>query len=939
MSRITPPVPNTTLTPAYSSVSSAAGFQSGDLVYFRDSNFGTIPGNAVTSANFPISATVNQNQIAFNTTVNWANYNPTGNTGSTNIRAQHSALLTNGNIVVVFGEHVSGGGAPGCFRIIDQNGATVVGRTVINTSVGSQGVIGVCALVGGGFAVALRANSTSGIFHGVYSNTGTVVAAMASDTSFGTGMETLEIQALSGGGYVIGAQPSSSNSYNFRVYSSTGVAGSSASVTGWSSVSQIVITTFSDNTFAAVYASSSNSLNISRFSNTGSFVATYTGASGDYYNSGGYDFITLSSGLAALLYIDNAGFQVFAKTYNQSTGSVSGASAITSSNQYMINAKALSGGGFVLTSVTASTGQMTLGRFNNTFGGLGSMSLDGLPGYPRNSQTMYQQRTSIIEGSTFLTLVDNTPASSSYTYGSMPYVQVDKNNLTASGIRRRFSASQTVSVLPAAVSGYARSASTPNAASFLAANTQTLTANIPQSSGTTFALTPFAGVAEAVTSQCLTDMTNGQFVVSYRTNTGAARFTVFNSDGSVFTTVTVVASGAASHLVRCTCLGNGKLVVSWVPGTNDRVNFSVYAAGTYALLATGTTAGSLSVNSPASWNNSPGHDIAPFGNDFFVLGYFDGSNIWAAVYDDSALFGSRAGTGVSSVQNIRIASNAAGDVQIKLYSSGSGSGFVFSFARGTTANSIYYYTGLTFGNYTSNNWGEGFAISPYGSYWGFGNQGGSTRRIHRGLPGQAPADLNLGGMAFNGASVSIGQNGEFVAIVIDNSNVAWYRYGVSPSTGPFGAGVNNIQIDSQGLTITNFNTAADVGSQAQIVSLYDNIYAFSYITGGAAGSGQVFVGLLCLTATTYSTTITAGVTPSSTALVPSPSNGYYLAGVSASECAAGGTGVLQVNGAATLNSQYPAGTPSQAFDFNTPALDAGVRGTIAGRNVILSGGK
>lgn len=940
MSRITPPVPNTALTPAYSSVSSAAGFQSGDLVYFRDSNFGTIPGNAVTSATFPVSTTVNQNQIAFNTTVNWANYNPTGNTGSTNIRAQHSALLTNGNIVVVFGDHVLSGSQPGCFRIIDQNGATVVGRTVINTSIANQGIIGVCALVGGGFAVALRANATSGIFHGVYSNTGTVVTAMASDTSFGTGMDTLEIQALSGGGYVIGAQPNGSTSYGFRVYSSTGVGGNFSTVTGWAGSSQIVITTFSDNSFAAVYALNNTSLNISRFSNTGTFVATYTGASGDHYNSGAYDFITLTNGLAALLYIESSTFQIFIKSYNQSTGAVSGAASVSTTNQYMINAKALSGGGFVVTNATPGNGRMLLSRFDNSFGGLGSINIDGLPGYPRNSQTMYQQRTSIIEGSTFLTLIDNTPVSNSYTYGAMPYVQVDKNNFTATGIRRRFPATQTVGNVSAAVSGYARSASTPNAASFLAANTQTLTVNVPQSSGTTFALTPFAGVTELVTSQCMTDMNNGQFVISYRASVaGAARFTVFNPDGSVVTTVTVAASGVASHLVRCTCLGNGRLVVSWVPGSNDRVNFSVYAAGTYALLATGTTTGSLSVSQPANWSGTPGHDIAPFGNDFFVLGFYDGSNVAAAVFNDSAVYQSQAASGVSNCQNIRIASNAAGDVQIKFFSSNSGQGFVFSYSRGATSNSIYFYSVQSFGNYNSNNFGEGFAISPYGSYWGFGNFNSGSRRIHRGLPGQAASDLNLGSMAFNAASVCIGQNGEYVAIVIDNNNIGYYRYGVSPTQGPYGASVNNTQIDATGLTISGFNTTSDVGSQAQIVNLYDNIYAFSYITGGGNNSGQIFVGLLCTATTSYSTNITAGVTASNTALTPSPANGYYLAGVSASECAAGGTGVLQVNGAATLNSQYPAGTTSQAFDFNVPGLDVGVRGTIAGRNLILSGGK
>jgi len=201
--------------------------------------------------------------------------------------------------------------------------------------------------------------------------------------------------------------------------------------------------------------------------------------------------------------------------------------------------------------------------------------------------------------------------------------------------------------------------------------------------------------------------------------------------------------------------------------------------------------------------------------------------------------------------------------------------------------------------------------------------------------------VSVGGVDYNSCNPCVGQNGEVVFIRIDSSPT-WFRF--SPSASQFTAGGNinqdnNTVIDSQSLTITGQNTSSSCGSQAQIVNLYDNIYAFAFIDGGANNAGSIRVGLLCTVASTYTTNITAGVTASNTALVPSPSNGYYLAGVSASECAAGGTGVLQVNGAATLNSQYPAGTTSQAFDFNTPALDVGIRGTIAGRNMILSGGK
>jgi hypothetical protein len=938
MSRITPPVPTTTLTPAYSSVSSTAGFQSGDLVYFRDSNFGTIPNNAVTSANFPITANVSQNQTAFNTTVNWANYDPSGSTGSTNSRAPSAALLTNGNIVVVYGLRLGGDGG---FRIIDQNGAVVVGRTSIGSNVQGQGIIGVCALSGGGFALAFRNAGTGGMTYGVYSNTGTVVTALTNDSNFGTGFDTVEIEALSGGGFVI-ATALSSGSFGFRVYSSTGVGGAYTTNSGWANTTaQVVITTFSDNTFAALYPSSSTALQITRFSASGSIVGT-TAAASDWFNPAGYEFITLANGTGVMFYGESsANYRIFARTYDQSTGNLSVTTSLIGTIQTVMNARPLAAGGFVMTYAAQSTGQMLMNQYNNSLAAVSTVTIDGLAGYPRNSTASYQQRTTILEGSTFLTLIDNSPSASNVSYNNMPFVQVDKTNITNTGIRRRFLASSVVATQSAAVSGYARSASTPNSASFLAANTQTLTVNIPASSGTTFARTPYTAIPEAVSTQCLTDMANGQFVITYRTSGGAVRFTVFNPDASAVFTTTVVESGAQT-LCRSTCLGNGKLVVSWAPNTST-VNFAVYAAGTYALLATGTTSGQLP-NTPlstSSWNNNPGHDIAPFGNDFFVLAYAENSNnlINVAVFNDSAVYQAIAQNSMpGGIQNIRLASDAAGSVAVKFYATSAGSGYIFNYQRGATAGSISTNTGLNLGNYTANNFGEGFAISPYGSTWGFISQGGA-RRITRGLPGQSPDELSLGSISYQSANVSIGQSGEFVAIRIDDNVQAWYRYGVSPSQNPHGNSVNTQAIASVSITTPGYNTSSSCGSQPQIVNLYDNIYAISYVIGGNSSSGAINVGLICTVASAYSTNITAGVTPSNTALVPSPSNGYYLAGVSASECAAGGTGVLQVNGAATLNSQYPAGTTSQAFDFNTPALDVGVRGTIAGRNLIISGGK
>jgi hypothetical protein len=58
-----------------------------------------------------------------------------------------------------------------------------------------------------------------------------------------------------------------------------------------------------------------------------------------------------------------------------------------------------------------------------------------------------------------------------------------------------------------------------------------------------------------------------------------------------------------------------------------------------------------------------------------------------------------------------------------------------------------------------------------------------------------------------------------------------------------------------------------------------------------------------------------------------------LLGVAASDCAAGGSGIVQVSGATTLNTNYPSGT-SEFFDFRSQFSD-GVNGLISGRNIEL----
>jgi hypothetical protein len=87
---------------------------------------------------------------------------------------------------------------------------------------------------------------------------------------------------------------------------------------------------------------------------------------------------------------------------------------------------------------------------------------------------------------------------------------------------------------------------------------------------------------------------------------------------------------------------------------------------------------------------------------------------------------------------------------------------------------------------------------------------------------------------------------------------------------------------------------------------------------------------------TQTQAVTAGVTGSAptTPLNISQSSGYFLAGVAVSDCPPGGTGQIQTNGVANLNSQYSTSTAFQGFDFQNP-VTVGVRGTAVGRTVTM----
>jgi len=221
------------------------------------------------------------NQIGINTII------------SGNVRNIMIALLSNGNIVVVWANSTAGNWY---FGIYNQNLTQIVAPTIIGNASGNYpGVL--TALTGGGFAVNLKFNTTvSGSGIAAYSNTGTQLLAptllLASPATVANSNGTSYIiQALSNGSFLAATVASSGTSFTYSVYTNTGTQVVAPTATSFSGSGNICASSLSGY-FAIGYNQTGTYPNVSVYNNSGTLQGTaytYGGASqkiGDIVNDG-----------------------------------------------------------------------------------------------------------------------------------------------------------------------------------------------------------------------------------------------------------------------------------------------------------------------------------------------------------------------------------------------------------------------------------------------------------------------------------------------------------------------------------------------------------------------------------------------------------------------------------------------------------------------------
>ena len=197
------------------------------------------------------------------------------------------------------------------------------------------------------------------------------------------------------------------------------------------------------------------------------------------------------------------------------------------------------------------------------------------------------------------------------------------------------------------------------------------------------------------------------------------------------------------------------------------------------------------------------------------------------------------------------------------------------------------------------------------------------------------------GQTFTGGDyrgMIVGQTGNGTFVVTNTHPSATLRaWGMNQAL--FASGSSGVPA-SLTLNLTGISPYNSTNSQLQNMTPmagYNTLLTF------ISGSLQPYMVMINAYPYTATTPVTSGISISSAVPINPGTNGtlngYILQGVSTTPASAGGTGLVQTNGSATLNSSYSATAPASTFDFTMPNGSgiSGVKGNAVGRSVTLKG--
>jgi hypothetical protein len=930
---------NTTTSPQIGNqvaqIYSATGYQAGDLVYNVNGAYGPVSDTAVSTATFPVTAT--QTFASGNT--NYGLFDVVeGNNAGTQF-SNPADLLTNGNTVVVWiqGTYTGRTDSAAYFKIIDSSNNEVVAPTIIATGLGGNSVygqIGVVALTGGGFAVTYRGASNI-LFRAVYSNTGAVVYAPTSTTyALSTSYLTLRMTATTDGKFAVIYVLTGTVIYQLDIYNADGSLGSHITLGGGPSNNNYDAGISARNNSGTheigyCFSTSSTALRYGVRSTAGAVrlteaaIGTTTLIATDMcLNTTDNNFV--------FVYSDQSSNLAY-RTINTTPALGSSGNISSTANSAPVFTKGLSTGGFFVLVGGTSTANKSVPYFiyNGTY-----TIVSANPGYIRGISSQYYNGYSATESGGVLTIYGATQSSTeiagqpTYTaYMGMIYrFKVNTSTYLQVPANTTYSVTTVPGNTPAiAVSGYARSNSTPSSASFLATASSTQSLTLPVTSGTTGFVVPQTTIDSALADSTDCDtLSNGNIVIVYRLrNTYEVKMSVYTQAGVLLNNTTVgtgIASTNQWQSAYVAALPNGKIVVVYYSASTI-LSYAIYSS-TYTLLSSGTLIAALD-----GWSLSRHAVIAGLSDNRFAVLYpqTGTSRTSYAVYDDTGTVVQVATFVPDNVTAsfLKIAGTTDGGFAYWYVAVGS-----TTYCGHITKTSATTYSNVAaslqnVGNFSNHNGANAIVVGPDNTIYVYTPTSSTDIRIFKTNPSNvqlssptATSGIQSGGVF---ASVTITGSGQVVAYNSAASSGTYYVYNGNNTTAT--------------TTITTSNlTSGGIGNIISMTGGYNDTAVCVILNS----SQQPTFFIINVASATYSTSITAGVSASNgTTLAPYGTPPYYLVGVSQTAAPAGGVGTVQTNGSAVLNSNYSASTTGQFFDFDTPTT-FGVKGSISGRNVTMT---
>lgn len=939
----------------FRTVSSSVGFLAGDYVYQTSSGFGRIPDGTVTSATIP-----NTNYVA-------PTYRPNATGGQSALQfdaieggasfSSNVAKLSNGNIVMVYfkGSSETATTAPIYFKVVDQSGATVIAETQASSTNlgGSTHRFGaaVCALANGGFAIAFT-NSTNSLIVRAFNSSGTATSSEVSVATLSTIHRKVAIKGRSDSSFIV-AYATAASQPSYAVYSSAGTSLYTGTwgLTQLNNVSQwCAITVRSDDSFQ-LFSGSDATMQYKFLSATNTLV---TSGSSNITTGGNWTGIGATVLDSNVIVVVTVGTSNGIKSYWSIPANTVGASETgtltTNTNQGSNNntfeiARVEGVNNFVMIGARAQTADPR-GSF---YGAAGLMcevynsSFTRLNTYPIyltafSSGSWMSGTTALTFGTNIRVYRSNCPlgdiATNYVLKGGIAYAVVSTVNYALSaptGQSLSITAGST-GLLP--VNLYARSASTATAAAFAAvSSTNTITTSTMGS----IILAQTVIEQTGVSSLDMKNLPDGGFVVMY-VAAGNLKFTTYDYLGVLQASVTVATSVNTSNQEASMCvLANGKIVIVYRSGGTVLCRVYQGSGANYNLIASTNTLLTSIYGEPVT--------IAAVGDySNFVVGYKRGANLpYISIFNDSLTQ-----VYTDEIRNDgefgipQVISDSTGDIMTWFNRYSDNQGFCAVYRKSPVSNTVYVkmQQAAGSGQYGENanprySWPKGNQSallfgSASGNFQTFDIWQISSSYNNSGAYQYVNPDSQTNGVLTNSIASGVGST-KALAFVGNGDMVLFTNY------------FRNVQAPQLVFFTSNgVNTASWWGAVNMSANISMPLISNSFPCAVPLPGNRMAIA--CRQATTnfptyaivagmsydYPFSIVANVTPCNP-ITLSYSNRYALAGIALTDCVAGGSGIIQTNGSASLGSTYPS-TTNLSFDFRNPTA-LGVRGSITGRTV------